>query len=164
MPQATRRTVLQAATWTPPVVALTSAAPAFAVSGSAGVTFVPGASSVVTDGEFFGVQFKGASLVVGSDAVVAPTGVTLAVTFVPVSGGDKLYSDLTAPASWTVVPRGTTGRNVVTFRHGNVTASGASIPLSNGIYFGTDDVDQRGTFVLAFTVGALVAHWSAATP
>lgn len=164
MTQPTRRTVLQAAAWTAPAIAVSSAAPAFAASGGGALRFVPGSTAVVTDGEFFAVEFKGASVVVPADALEAPALLTLTVTFVPDSGDAEVYSDLTSPSPWTVLPRGVAGREAVVFEYGFVASAGTMAPLGNGVFFGTDDVAQRGTFRLTFAVGGLVTEWTVATP
>ena len=160
----TRRTVLSGAAWTVPAVTLASAAPAFADSSVADIAFTSGASKLVTDGDFFGVQFEDAFLTVASDVLGQPATLTMTVAFLPTNGDDELFSDLTAPAGWTHEPRTTTVRNLLVFAHPTIPTSGAIVPIEDGIYFGTDDVSQRGTFVLTLRVGDLSTTWMVSTP
>ncbi|WP_110240278.1 hypothetical protein [Nocardioides gilvus] len=160
----TRRTVLSGAAWTVPAVTLASAAPAFADSVVPDIAFTSGATKLVTDGDFFGVQFEDAFLTVAPDVLGLAAELTLTVVFVPTSGDDELFSDLTAPAGWIHQPRSATVRNLLVFARPTIPTSGALVPIEDGIYFGTDDVSQRGTFALTFRVGDLSTTWMVSTP
>lgn len=163
MLQTTRRTVLSAAAWTVPVVTVSTAAPAFAGSDPEPIAFA-GSTAVVTDGEFFGVQFTDAILTIAPNALSAGGQLTMTVTFQPTIGSDELYSDMTAPQGWTHAPRSVAVRNQLVFTYSSwIPASGTVVPISDGIYFGTDDITQRGTFVLTFRAGPLTAMWSGST-
>lgn len=163
MPQASRRTVLRNAAWAVPVVTVSSTAPAFAASTLTDIAFRAGKSSIATDGDFFGVKFEGATLRVAPDAVSTPTQPTLTVTFTPSSGSNALFSDTTAPDGWRHEARNASVRNVLVFTYLPVSSAGATVAITDGVYFGTEDISQRGTFTLSFQVGAHVTQWSVST-
>lgn len=163
MIQTTRRTVLRTTAWTVPVVTLSSAAPSFATSDPTAIDFSAGATSVLTDGDFYGVEFSGASLMIGTGALTGPARLTMTVTFVPTSGDDELFSDLSAPVGWVHEPRSAAVRNTLVFTYQAVVTSGMTVPIMDGTYFGTDDVAQEGTFVLSFRAGDVSTQWMVAT-
>lgn len=164
MLQATRRTVLRSTAWAAPAVTLASASPAFASSPGSDFVFTAGSSSVVPDGDFFSVRTTNAVVAVARDALSAPAQLTLTVTFVPTAGDDELYSEFTAPPGWLPEPRSAGVRNVLVFTYGRIlTGAGATVPFGDGTWFGTDDVAQKGTFVLTFRVGLLMTEWLVST-
>lgn len=160
----TRRTVVVTAAWTAPTVIAANAAPAFASSVlSDGLHFHPGTTYVEYDGAFHNVWLEGASVeVVGPGG---PSTLTMTVTFQPTAGNDYLYSELTAPAGWQHEPRTLDGRNVLVFTYLTPVSAGDVVPMTDGFYFGTDDVAQHGTFVLTFSAANYVGdQWTISTP
>lgn len=156
-----RRTVVRTAAWTVPVVAVSTAAPAFATSTEA-MTFNPGGSAPEFDGDFYNYVFQGASLAFTGDA--GPSPLSLTVTFVPDDDSIAIYTENSAPAGWTLPPRPGGNWDPVVFTYQGQVRGGDTVPIQDGFWFGTDEFEQEGTFVLTFrAAGFPDVQWLAPT-
>lgn len=157
-----RRRALTGAAWSAPVIAVASAAPAFAVSPGSDLDLRPGSSAAVlsTDGvnNYYDLEFSGLSVVVPQARSAGQ--LTLTVTFTPTTpGGPAGMYVFSAPAGWAVSPTpGNTGTSVV-FTYGVAVTAGAEIQVPNGIHVGAEQPtsSQTGTYVVTAMAPALTS-------
>lgn len=163
--QPTRRTVVRSAAWTTSAVAVASAAPAYATTQlPEGITFLPGNTRVIPDGDFWSVQFEDATITIGGSAPA--TQLTMTVIIDLSSGpNDHIFADLSAPVGWQAEPRSVDVRNIVRYTYVTPVVGGETVQISDGLYFGSDDVGQAGTFVVTFeATGFQSAEWRGSFP
>lgn len=154
----TRRSVVRAAAWSLPAVAVAAQAPAFAASGAAdGFAFIPGGTRVVeadnpnNTNRWYDLRFEGASVRAGAGGVAAG-GLTLSLRWVPdadVAAGARWGFMDSVPSGWSSsVPAGNgvyEGVTVVLTWPAAVSPGGV-VALTDGIYLGTNTAWSLGTY------------------
>lgn len=160
----TRRTMLTAAAWSAPAVAVVAAAPAYAATGPGVLVFERGSSSVDRIGDFYDLVLRADASVWANGGSSTPVTLTLTITFAATAGGNLLYFNPTPPAGWTVSPSAPTTALITYTRIAQITRF-TTVVLPNASVAGTNLRAQRGTFQLTFAApGFTSATAGFATP
>lgn len=160
-----RRSVVRAAAWSAPAVALASSAPAFATSSLPRLVFNAGASritAVYVGGTYYDLYFDGAS-VSAARSSGTPTALTMTVTWQRIIAGQRSEGQVypaAVPNGWSMV-EGTIRQNSASCRIQLANFAGeASVPIVSGSYFGAGEMGVQGGYTVVLEApGYQSATW-----
>ncbi|GAA2128538.1 hypothetical protein [Nocardioides bigeumensis] len=166
-----RRAAIQAGLWSAPAIVVSAAAPAAAATSGRTLTLDGGASNPVLEVGLLTWEFWFASATIVNDGPPIPANsLQLTATFAPdpgFGGHSLLALQPTAPPGWTKVGNSNIDFSVTYVYAGSV-ASGATVPIPDGYWFGTWEARdrQQGSFVLtARTIsGSVSPPWTLHVP